>query len=526
MIAAGAARRRPARLSQRPRIGDIAMTVRSYKDPLTPVEAELRRRRRWGRILLVAVVLAVVAFLIYHYPANRPVTYTSEEENFKYGSIGSDIENGMPLLVINVLPRMFPEYLPEGAPHDYTAFGFVQEPGKQLPIGFSTRQRIISVVGLNCATCHTGVVRESEQSPPHVYLGMPANTVDLQAFFDFLFKCAADERFTPDNILAEIDKDQPVLGPDRIIYRFGITAMQAGLLRRKAQLDAFLSSEHPKFGPGRVDTFNPYKTNQFAAYYRDGVPEEERYGTVDFPSLWNQKIREGMHLHWDGNNTSVQERNFSASFGAGATRENVDIQQLARIKTWIDTLPSPAYPFAIDQTKLERGKLVYDKSCAQCHALGGQYVGQVVPLPEIGTDEHRLNSYTEKLASLQLSYGKGYSWEFKNFKKTNGYANSPLDGIWARAPYLHNGSVPTLWDLLTPAEKRNNNQNSFYIGHGVYDTKNVGFRTDVREIDGRKSFLLVLTDPGNSNKGHSGTLYGTDLSDEDKWALIEYLKTL
>jgi hypothetical protein len=300
------------------------------------------------------------------------------------------------------------------------------------------------------------------------------------------------------------------------------------LLKRKAQLDKFLTPDHPKFGPGRVDTFNPYKVNQFAAAYPEALlPEAERFGTVDFPSIWNQQIREGMHLHWDGNNTSVQERNLSAAFGAGATCSNVDGPSLARIKTWIEGLAPPKYPFAVtnDPAQLARGKAVYDQRCASCHEPGGALVGQVDPLSQIGTDEHRLDSYTEKLASLQMGYCKGTPWEFKNFKKTDGYANAPLDGIWARAPYLHNGSVPTLWDLLTPAEKRNNGQDWFYTGHGVYDTENVGFRTDVAESDGRPAFRYVISETGNSNKGHTGDLYGTTLPVDDKRALIEYLKT-
>jgi hypothetical protein len=129
------------------------------------------------------------------------------------------------------------------------------------------------------------------------------------------------------------------------------------------------------------------------------------------------------------------------------------------------------------------------------------------------------------MVDLQLNYCKGYASELKTFKKTNGYANQPLDGIWARAPYLHNGSVPSLWDLLTPAEERNNGEDSFYVGHGVYDIENVGFRTDVAEVDGRKSFLYVITQIGNSNKGHTGEAYGTELPDADKRALLEYLKT-
>jgi hypothetical protein len=305
--------------------------------------------------------------------------------------------------------------------------------------------------------------------------------------------------------------------------------MQAGLLVRKAQLERFLKPPHSLFGPGRVDTFNPYKVNQFAEYYRGyEFPDEERFGTVDFPSIWNQKVRDGMNLHWDGDNSSVRERNFSAAFGAGATRENIDIPAIDRVREWIDILPPPPYPFAKtnDSNALARGEQIYKQSCAECHSIGGKYTGQVTPLQDVATDEHRFNAYTEKLVPIQREWGKGYEWEFKHFRKTDGYANAPLDGIWARAPYLHNGSVPTLYDLLTPAANRNQGNNFFYTGHGVYDTVNVGFRTDVSVLNGVKVPMFVITERGNSNKGHTGARYGTELSEDDKRALIEYLKTL
>ncbi|HZT43941.1 MAG TPA: cytochrome c [Chthonomonadaceae bacterium] len=505
----------------------------------TPVEIELKRRAARCLWCLAVILLIILLLLAFRYAPNRPVTYANIVDHFKYGSIGSDMENGLPLRIMKVLPRMFSEYLPPGSPQDYTAFGFIQEKGKEMPIGFSIRRRIIDLVGLNCAACHVGLVRASIQSEPKVYLGMPADTVDLLAFFDFLFQCAADSRFTPEKILPEIEKDGYLLPTDRYIYTIAITEMRAGLLARKAQLDVFLTPGHPRFGPGRVDTFNPYKVNQFAQWYRQGIPQIEQVGTADFPSIWNQKVREGMHLHWDGNNTSLRERNFSAAFGAGATRENVDEQAIDRVQKWVETLPPPAYPFARtnDPKLLARGKAIYDRYCFACHDIHGQYVGQVLPLAEIRTDEHRLNSYTQKLRDLQLAYGQGYDWQFKHFIKTNGYANVPLDGIWARAPYLHNGSVPTLQDLLTPAERRADRllyqegktggaRSIFYVGHGVYDPKNVGFRIDVKEVDGRRSFAYDITQTGNSNKGHTGQRYGTELSDSDKWALIEYLKTL
>ena len=110
-------------------------------------------------------------------------------------------------------------------------------------------------------------------------------------------------------------------------------------------------------------------------------------------------------------------------------------------------------------------------------------------------------------------------FKFDAYRKTNGYANTPLDGIWARAPYLHNGSVPTLWDLLQPVEKR---PATFYSGYDVYDPKYVGFITSGPDAES-EGFKFETCMPGNSNMGHT---FGTDLKDDEKWDLIEYMKTL
>jgi hypothetical protein len=91
-----------------------------------------------------------------------------------------------------------------------------------------------------------------------------------------------------------------------------------------------------------------------------------------------------------------------------------------------------------------------------------------------------------------------------------------------RAPYLHNGSVPTLRDLLNPATKR---PKQFYRGYDVYDPKNVGFISNVPTEKTRKYFAFDTALPGNGNAGHEGAAYGTELSAADKDALIEFLKT-
>jgi len=507
-------------------------------DRLTPQESRLHARQ-WRRACQTALVALVVLMAVMNQLApNRPVDYASPLEHFYYGSIGSDISGGLPLKVVQVLPRMFPEYLPAGRAHDdYTAFGFIQEPGHTMPIGFSTRQRVIDFTAPNCAVCHTGSVRETASSEPAIIAAMPANTVDLLGYFQFLFKCAGDDRFTAENVVAAM-REAGIAGPlDGLIYHFVVPQMKSGLLARQARLSFLAAPDYPPFGPGRVNTFDTFKFDQFADFYRaHGQPigEDEIYGTVDFPSVWNQAPRDGMRLHWDGNNTSVRERNFSAAIGAGATPPVMDIERLFRVEAWLRDLPAPPYPFAIDEPLARRGAEIYQQYCFDCHDFAGDRIGTVIPLDQIGTDRGRLDSYTPFLLKAQQDYTKGYFWSFTHFEKTDGYATQPLDAIWARAPYLHNGSVATMWDLLQRADKR---PQAFTIGSDVYDQRDMGFQHEVltgspaagyRHGDGRPytgtAFVLDTQLRGNGNQGHAGPEYGTELSDEDKRALIEYLK--
>jgi hypothetical protein len=545
---------------------------------ISPVAREYRRkgRRCWAYCAIAVYFLVIVIY--WGAFAEVPVDYRHQSDHFKYGSIGSDSTNGIPYWIWRVLPEMFPDYLPDPAafrslaPDEqtglagYAQFGFVLEPGHDRPIGFSKRRDLVDRVGLNCSVCHTSTVRVTPgMDPARIYgpdaelryagsgrervivLGMPANTVDLQAYFQFLFHCVEDGRFTTDGVLAHVAARTKIGAKERLIYRRAIPEVRSTLLARRQQLDYF--KRVPVFGPGRVDTFTPYKTIHFAFSY-DGT-----VGTADFPSIWNQRPREGMQLHWDGNNKSVFERNISASLGAGVTPVSLDLPRMMRVARWIgspepdpdkvlsadeiravrtqsvprgDELKIPKFPFAINEgLASDRGRPLYKKHCASCHDWNGETIGEVVPIESIQTDAHRLDSYTLELSANQNTFGAGQWWRFRNFRKTRGYANMPLDGLWARAPYLHNGSVPTLRDLL---EKPADRPKKFYRGDDEYEPTRVGFRHDRdRSAEGRKLFAFKTDEPdgtprrGNGNGGHA---YGTELSDDEKQALVEYLKTL
>jgi hypothetical protein len=499
-----------------------------------PSPAPRRERIKTLIVAIVLIALGVVFFRIAGTLAsNSPVVYEDIAEHFKYGSIGSEPGGSLmrpiggalpPYMVFKTLPAMCSEKLPGG----YASTGLIFEPGHDLPIGVSRRRRFgVEQVGFNCALCHTSTVRESPGAPRRLILGMPAQQLDLQAAIRFILDCSLDSRTTAENIRGQFEATGQRLPLfERILLRIGLVdRLKVQTLELQNRMEASLGPDLPDWGNGRVDTFNPYKAIQFN-WPLSQLPKSELIGASDFPSLWNQAPREGLQLHWDGDNDSVDERNLSAALGAGVTPVTVDHASIKRIRDWIWTLPPPEYPYSVDRALAARGAEVYRQQCVNCHAgaefrkgsRGPGRVGFVVPIDEIGTDPHRLNSYTEVFVANQLSLYPDSQYRFTHFRKTNGYASHPLDGIWLRGPYLHNGSVPTLRDLLEPPERR---PKLFYRGYDVFDQRNVGFISTVPGEDGRQFTKFDTTLPGNSNSGH---LYGTTLSDTDKAALVEYLK--
>jgi len=483
-----------------------------------------RRRLLWIALIILALV---VAWALWNFLSDRPVDYDDKAEHYKYGSIGSEPGGSLMDAIGGLLPpepilAVMPEICPDMLPGGYASLGLLFEEGKQLPIGVSQRRRLgLDQAGLNCAVCHTGTVRTAPDAKPEVVLGMPAHQLHLQDFFRFVLGCTLDERFTPDNVVGRIQQSSGKLGRfDRWLYRsMVVSRTREATLQRAQRLELLMGDAITEWGPGRVDTFNPYKSLQFN-WQLDQLSLDELSAASDFPSLWNQKPREGMNLHWDGNNASVDERNRSASLGTGVTPVTLDHERLKRVRDWILDLPAPEFPFPVDQEMARRGEPLYGEHCASCHAFDGEYVGQIEPLEKVGTDPHRLNSYTYLFAANQYTLYPDSNYRFTNFKKTNGYANQPLDGIWARAPYLHNGSVPTLRDLLNPPAER---PARFYRGNDLYDPVAVGFVSDMAEENGRAYFEFDVSLPSNSNSGH---LYGTYLPDEEKDAIVEYMKTL
>jgi hypothetical protein len=435
-------------------------------------------------------------------------------EQFKYGSIGAD-KLGIPVAILKAVPIVCADTLPPGTdPRNkpLAAFGMIYEAGHELPIGFSTRKLPIigmTLAGTTCSACHTNTVRETAGGQRTAYFGAPNIRFDVQAWNSYLLGCIQDPRRFNATTLDRAFRELGVTGIDRFLaFKSDFLRMFTADLQQK--IDSVVTDG--AWGPGRDDAIA-----LSAAILLDGRHLPTVPAPIDYPSVWNQQARKGHSLHWDGAAGTALERNVLVSVGAGTPKNMVPLQSIDAIQRFLDQLPPPKYPYAIDQTLAARGKPLFDAKCLSCH--GGSRTFSVIDLAEIKTDPNRVNVVTQE-AIDEMNAMSGAGWAFDNFRKTTGYLASPLDGIWLRAPYLHNGSVPTLRDLLKPGAQR---PTVFFRGNDTYDKVNLGFVSTIPS-EGATSYMRFETArAGNSAAGHE---YGTDLSQGDQDALLEYMKTL
>lgn len=483
----------------------------------------VRWRTVWKILLGVVIVAAIGGVVAYQkFFREQPAPYfESDEDHFLFGSIGTEAEQGVPYWIWVVLPRIFPEYLP--GPGGYASLGMLARDGHEMPIGLSVKTIGFPRVGINCAMCHAGSVRARPEDPPTIYAAAPSHQTAEQQYLRFLFACASDPRFRAGTILAEIDKNTRLSVLDRILYRTLIIPFTRRALLRLQEQNAWML-DRPDWGRGRIDPFNPVKFTILRQ------PVDGTIGNSDMMPVWNLRRHEGFAYHWDGLNSDLKEVVLSSALGDGATRDWVDRDylqwnatdrksSLRRIQNYMSEVSPPAYPFPIDRALATEGGRVYQAECATCHAFGGARTGTIIPVNEVGTDSHRLKMWTPAAAEAYNAYGAGHAWKFEHFRSTQGYVAVPHDGLWLRAPYLHNGSVPALADMLEPPERR---PVRFWRGYDVYDPQRVGFVSTGAEAE-RLGTPYDTRLPGNSNGGH---VYGTTLTAAQKRALLEFLKTL
>ncbi len=299
-------------------------------------------------------------------------------------------------------------------------------------------------------------------------------------------------------------------------------------------------------GPGRVDAFGAARNLLFTQY------AVKMQSPVSYPYIWSIPDNIGRApaqfewIHYDGNTNSILERNIGQSLGMGSVFDPVTYESTLRIgnlhqlEVLTHKLQPPAWPSGvlgeIDQTKAEQGRQIFEQKCASCHQ------NHLYPQMQIGTDPNRANSFGQPVGNRPFPEavapildglkkrafaddGIGPADQAKMdvspviWQATGQYLARPLNGIWATGPYLHNGSVPTLFDLLHPEQR----PAKFKTGGREFDPVKIGYQSDL-SVTGTNVWLFDTSQPGNSNIGHSGEAFGTALPEDQKTALLEYLK--
>jgi len=450
------------------------------------------------------------------------------------------------------------------------------------PIGFAVQSGPLTggvpTVGITCAACHTSQINYRGHSlridGGQAYIRLDAFKSELTAA---LLATGRDPQRR-----AEFESRAVAAGfpKDRIAAAFN--ARYRALVASAKERATEDASATPA-GPGRNDALAIIARQLFK--YGIAVPSNTNKADapVDFPYLWN--IWNFDWVQYNAVAHQPMGRNIGEALGVGAVthfvdpatgevsplperwRTSIPVRNVYAIEALLTTLKPPHWPSAvlgpIDAARAARGRTLFAQNCAACHAVRAlrdspheEWTLKVIPLEKIGTDPRQAENFrnttydgsklglsTHATAAEGLLYATtqirdqayhdqkvpSQEWpEFDGFGRKNlvaapcGYKARPLVGVWATPPFLHNGSVPTVFDLLSESRPR-----VFHTGSLEYDPLHLGFV----DAAGPRAFTLDTSVVGNGNGGHWFTndrsrpgRIGRGLSDAEKFDIIEYLK--
>jgi len=486
--------------------------------------------------------------------AQVPKWSADDLDFFLHGSMSTEV---VPERVLRAFIKTYPDLFPAS---DLAYLGLIPDPQFGWPIGFSRKTEVKhlggqSAVGINCASCHVAQITSNAGKEPIRILGATSH-FNVEAFFGAVLvstfktsepanmKLFLNAYFANPALDAAWEAQQAKITERMAADPFAGKDIAAGELHQIAPGELELANDAaglpelahsmlklfhnmraalhvpdqppekvpPASGPGRNDAFGLLS----AALLNRPQP----YAPIKFGLVWN--VDQRTWVHWDGNTKSPIARNLLASLGLGAPlhgkRADLDFATVKRQTDLSESIRPPKYPFAIDRAAAKRGATHFESKCASCHG-GPESDKRLYSIAEVGTDPHRAELFTEKQAEgfnkfLAELEAVGYEppKEF-GVRSTGKYFAASLGGVWARSPYLHNGSVRTMQDLLTAPGQR---AKTFHRGSREYDANQMGY-TDVG------LYVFDTAGEGNSNVGHD---YGTKLTAEQKRELMEYLKTL
>lgn len=263
------------------------------------------------------------------------------------------------------------------------------------------------------------------------------------------------------------------------------------------------------------------------------LPPEKEPVPLDVPPWWRMRKKNALYYLGFGRGDHARLLMASSMLCTDSTAEADEIEaRFPDVRAFLTSLEPPRYPLAIDAALAETGRGVFAQTCAGCHGTygeGGRYPNRLINVDQLKTDPALVaSSKTPRGVAYMAWLNESWFGQSARIEPGDGYVAPPLDGIWATAPFLHNGSVPTLEALLDSSRRPRYWTRRFVPDQ--FDARAVGLPytpLDHGQLDEkdpkRRAEIYDTTLYGYSASGHT---FGDALSAADRAAVIEYLKTL
>ncbi|SDD85939.1 hypothetical protein [Ruegeria marina] len=254
---------------------------------------------------------------------------------------------------------------------------------------------------------------------------------------------------------------------------------------------------------------------------------------ISVPPWWGMRKKNAMFYTTIGRGEHARFMLLASMLCIDGTEDVAEIDAYAPdIHAFITSLKPPEFPYPVDGELAAEGEDIFLRECSACHGTYGDnetFPNRVYSVTEVGTDPAYATEATNG------SRDRFYAWvarspygDTESANPAPGYIAPPLDGIWATAPYLHNGSVPDMKTLLS------SNLRPKYWRHlrepREYDPEAMGWRFDVlssgQEEEADPEARRLIYDTTLRGYGNQGHVYSDRLSERERSSLLEYLKTL
>ncbi|QDK38582.1 hypothetical protein [Bdellovibrio sp. NC01] len=433
---------------------------------------------------------------------------------------------------------------------------------KSLPMGMTEREIEmglgirITAVNITCAVCHAGhLYDEKGQATSQAWMGLPNTSINMEGYSQALYQ---GMRIISNNMSGTFrlmtNMFPEMTFKERTVYKLAVFPRVKKAVRNMEDL----YKQAVPFSNGGPGLTNGVAALKMQLGMLDMSKVQPEFGFTSIPSLGDRYLRTS--LLWDGvyaspkmdrnhekSSWNDEDENFinavAALFTIPTMGQSTDgaLANIPRVQKALSVVfnkyEAPAYPGEIDIEKATRGSVVFENNCTKCHGTyewQGQrpklvsYPNRMVSQENMGTDPLRWQAVTDKFAE---QFNKSSLAKAAIIVKANGYIAPILNSLWATAPYLHNGSVPTLWHMLHPEQR----PTKFMVGGHNLDLEKVGVKLVLNETTGvweypsdvkpfSQPVVYDTTKPGLSNAGHTRPF--AKLSEDEKSDLLEYLKLL